>query len=166
MKKLILTTILFISFFSAFAQKIDYPRIETDSLGQKIVLMTIQQAQKLDNNTDLLVMFENLDQSLGTYDSLCIKVVNEKDRVIEEQTIQIKNLKNSINVKDEKIVELQSKLSNKESEILTYQNEIKNKNTEIDLHIKEKRDIKWAYGAGGGVIGIIVGLVTGLLITQ
>lgn len=153
-------------FHFGFAQKIDYPRIEIDSLGQKIVLLTIQQAQALDNNTDLLIMFENLDQSIGSYDSMCIKVVNDKDRVIAEQTIQIDNLKSSIKVKDDKIVELQSKIANKESEILTYKDEIKNKNTEINLHIKEKRTIKWGYGIGGGVIGIVIGIVTGVFINH
>jgi len=166
MKKLIaiITLLLFVN--TAFSQKIDYPRIETDSLGQKIVLMTIQQAQKLDNNTDLLVMFEQLDKSIGTYDSICVKVISEKDRVIAEQTIQIGNLKTSCDVKDAKIAELQNKVSNKEAEISTLKGEIKNKDAEINLHIKEKRNIKWAYGAGGGVIGVIVGLVFGILITH
>ena len=58
MKKLLTTILLALSF--AASGQIDYPKVETDSLGQKIVIMTIEQAQKLDNSSDLLVLFGKL----------------------------------------------------------------------------------------------------------
>ena len=44
---------LFIS-INVFSQEIEYPRYQVDSLGQSVVVMTIEQAQTLDNNSDLL----------------------------------------------------------------------------------------------------------------
>ena len=46
---------------SSFAQTLDYPRYEVDSLGQKVIVMTIEQAMKLDNNSELLTLFEKLN---------------------------------------------------------------------------------------------------------
>lgn len=169
MKKLIYIGFLF-CFNSAFSQRIEYPKLEEDSLGQKIVIMTIEQAQKLDNDTDLLVMFEGLNQVIGTYDSTCIKSINKKDKIISDQTEQITNLKTTIGVKDSKVSEKENEIKAKESEIFTYKKEIENKNSEIDLRIKENNSIKWMYGIGGiisgGFFGTFVGLICGILITK
>jgi len=54
MKKFILTLMISLSSLLSFSQTIDYPRIETDSLGNKVVVMTIEQAQKIDNNFEIL----------------------------------------------------------------------------------------------------------------
>lgn len=165
MKNLILLFAFVFSFGFANAQ-IEYPRLETDSLGQQIVVMTIKQAQSLDNNTDLLLMFEKLDSKLIDYDSLCLKVVNDKDIVIASQTVQISNLKNSVLVKDEKIRELQSKVADLELKIVKFQAEIDNKNKEIKLHKDQITSAKWKFGAGGGIIGVLVGVVIGILATH
>ena len=55
MKKLftILLTLFFSTMFSQVAQ-IQYPKFEIDSLGQKVVVMTIPQAMKLNNNSNIL----------------------------------------------------------------------------------------------------------------
>ena len=52
MRKLfiILMTLTFTTMFSQVTQQIRYPRFEKDSLGQKVVIMTIPQALKLNNN--------------------------------------------------------------------------------------------------------------------
>jgi hypothetical protein len=42
-------------------RKIEYPRY-TDSTDKKVVQMTIAQAMKLDNNTELLGLFEELSR--------------------------------------------------------------------------------------------------------
>jgi hypothetical protein len=67
--------------FHTYGQ-IKYPRYEKDSTGKEVVVLTIEQAQQLDNNTDLLVLFEKVNQQIGSYDSMCIKVINQKDEVV------------------------------------------------------------------------------------
>ena len=100
MKKFLLAIALIFSMTLEGHSQIDYPCYQKDSLGQSVVLLTIEQAQALDNSTDLLVLFEKLNTQLTSYDSVCIKVVADKDRVIAEQTFQIKALKDLVGVKD------------------------------------------------------------------
>lgn len=164
MKKFILALIvLLIVQVEAFSQT-GYPRFETDSLGQKVVLLTIEQAQALDNKTDLLVLLEKLNGQIGEYDSACIKVVNEKEAVIASQTIQINNLKESIVNRDNQLTVQQKNIDGLLVKIASYEKELSNNKTEIDLHIKQIRKSKWRYGIGGGIGGIIVGLVVSILV--
>jgi len=162
MKKLIILALLSLFSFVGYSQSIDYPRIEKDSLGNSIVLMTIEQAQKLDNNTDLLLLFENLNSQIGTMDSICLKVVNEKDAVIATQSIQISDLKSSIKIKDDKISELQGKITQLNKSIVSLKTEIDNKNTEINLHISEIKKTKTRFALYGGGAGLLIGFILGI----
>lgn len=164
MKRIFALIIFLMSFSFAYSQ--GYPKIETDSLGNKVVVMTIEQAQKLDNNTDLLVLFQKLDADLGSYDSMCVKVINEKDVVIASQTVQIENLKNSVKIKDDKVIELQKEVAQHLLKIGSLQSEIDNKNTEINLHKGQITKAKWNFAIGGGVGGLLIGLVLGIFATH
>jgi hypothetical protein len=164
MKRIFALIIFLMSFSFAYSQ--GYPKIETDSLGNKVVVMTIEQAQKLDNNTDLLVLFQKLDADLGSYDSMCVKVINEKDVVIASQTVQIESLKSSVKIKDEKVTELQKEVAQHLLKIGSLQSEIDNKNTEINLHKGQITKAKWKFAIGGGVGGLLIGLVLGIFATH
>jgi peptidoglycan hydrolase CwlO-like protein len=164
MKRIFALIIFLMSFSFAYSQ--GYPKIETDSLGNKVVVMTIEQAQKLDNNTDLLVLFQKLDADLGSYDSMCVKVINEKDVVIASQTVQIESLKSSVKIKDEKVTELQKEVAQHLLKIGSLQSEIDNKNTEINLHKGQITKAKWNFAIGGGVGGLLIGLVLGIFATH
>jgi hypothetical protein len=50
--------------------------------------MTIAQAMKLDNNTELLGLFE-LGSRDGNFDRVYIKVISDKDVVISKQKVEI-----------------------------------------------------------------------------
>jgi peptidoglycan hydrolase CwlO-like protein len=162
MKNLIVAFFLALS-STAFGQ---YPCLETDSTGQQIVIMTLEQAQSLDNATDILAIFESVGAKLGEYDSACIKIVSEMDQIISSQTVQISDLKSQVDTKESKILNLRSEVAEKDSTIATYKLEIENKNKEIDLHVKEIRNNRWAFGAGGGAVGVIVGIVIGIFATH
>lgn len=168
MKNVIFTLIGFIIItISSFSQsnKIEYPRFVTDSLGQVIVEMTIEQAQKLDNNSDLLSLFETLSLQLDNYDSICVKVINDKDIVIGEQKIEIGKLKESINNKDEEISNLQSQISDYIQREILYNQQISNKNDIIKEKDNQLRKIKtktWLTGTIGGAIAL--GLLTALIV--
>ena len=162
MKKLLILFAILFS-FTANAQ-ISYPRYEKDSLGQTVVMLTVEQAQALDNSTDLLALFRKLDAQLVDYDSICLKVVAEKDIVIAEQTVQINKHKETLQVKSDEIVNLQKRLDGNEKKIISLETEIANKNKEIDLHLGEVGRLKrnmWIGGSLGGlsIVGLIIAVI-------
>lgn len=165
MKSIIFILSFLLISFNSFSQGIEYPRYEIDSLGQKVIVMTIEQAQKLDNNSDLLALFEQLDANLNDYDSLCIKVIAEKDRVIAQQDVQISQLKSMIDNKDSQIDNLQAQISDYKNKEMGYIKEIDNKNKEIDLHVDKIKKLKTKMIVGGGLGGLtIIGLVIGIIL--
>ena len=163
MKKILAILAFWFISISAYSQT-DYPRFETDSLGNKIVLMTIEQAQALDNNTDLLILFEKMNVDIGDYDKICVKVINEKDIVINAQTIQISKLKEALLNRDEQIENLQKTNSAQNSVILSLNKTIDNKDREINLHLGEIKRVK-SKSLIGGIIGgtSIIGLIIALI---
>ena len=112
MRKLfiILMTLTFATMFSQVTQQIRYPRFEVDSLGQKVVVMTIPQAMKLNNNSNILTKFEQLEAEMQDYENMCIKVVNEKDEVIVKLNVVITKQDQQLIIKDEKINALQEEI--------------------------------------------------------
>jgi len=149
---------------NAYAQ-IEYPRYEKDSLGQTIVLLTIEQAQALDNSTDLLALFEKLNSQITNYDSVCIKVVADKDKVIAEQTVQIGKLKENLNLKDQQISVLQATIVKKDAIIENLKNEVKNGEETVAANKKEIKRLKGKMVLGGSLGGIaIIGLILGILL--
>jgi anion-transporting ArsA/GET3 family ATPase len=159
MKKIlvILTTLILTSTFAQVTPSIKYPRFEVDSLGQKVVVMTIPQAMKLNNNSDLLKKFEAQDIKIKEYETLCVKVISEKDVVISKLTVTIGQQDGQLIVKDEKIKSLQCEIfgwleKNKvlETQLANRQEVINEKNTQLG-----KLKTKMVIGGGLGTIAII-----------
>lgn len=164
MKRVIFLFTFILMSMSLLSQTIEYPRYEVDSLGQKVVVMTIEQAQKLDNDTDLLALFEKLDSDLDDYDSLCVKVIAEKDVVIAQQTVQINQLKELNKNKDAQIDNLLAQINDYKNKEIGYIKEIANKNEEINLHLDKIREQKIKMIVGGGLGGlVIIGLVIAII---
>ena len=160
MKYLIGLFIGLIFTMSSFAQTTvtEYPKIETDSTGQVLVTMTIEQAQKLDNAGDLLVLFEKMNAQLGSYDDACIKVVNEQQQVIATQKIQISELKSQVDIKAKEILNLQSQIENYKKDLANcdLQNSNKDKIISDQKDTIKKQKIKMIFGGGLGGAAIIV----------
>jgi uncharacterized protein (DUF3084 family) len=163
---LIIGMILSLSAYSQYSQpKIDYPKFEIDSLGQQVLVMTIEQAQNLDNGTDLLVLLEKQNTQMGQYDSVCVKVINDKEQVIASQKMEIVKLKESINNKDLQIKTLQGEIAAYLKKILILEEQVANRQQVIDEKNLQLRKMKTKMvfgGIGGGVA--IIGLVLGLLV--
>jgi len=163
---LIIGMILSLSAYSQYSQpKIDYPKFEIDSLGQQVLVMTIEQAQNLDNGTDLLVLLEKQNTQMGQYDSVCVKVINDKEQVIASQKMEIAKLKESINNKDLQIKTLQGEIAAYLKKILILEEQVANRQQVIDEKNLQLRKMKTKMvfgGIGGGVA--IIGLVLGLLV--
>lgn len=169
MKKLLVFLMIMFVSLSSFSQDdttgIDYPRYEVDSLGQKVVVMTIEQAQKLDNNSDLLYLFEELNAQIASYDSICIQAINEKNIVISEQKILIEELNANLDTKDTTIFNLQKQIAEYQLREVMLNDQITNLNEQIDLKDKLIRKQKVKMIIGGSIGGVaIIGLVLGLVL--
>lgn len=168
MKK-ILTILTFIFTTLIFAQdvkKIEYPIYVVDSTGQKVVQMTIAQAMKLDNNTELLGLFEQLGVEMGNLDAVCIKVIDDKNLVISSQKIEIINLKENLEIKNQEIKVLQNEAFAYVKKIVLLEEQV---GVQKDIVVEKNTQIKGLKKkmVFGGLIGgaIITGL-TYLLIVK
>jgi len=160
MKKL-LTVMLTIFSLISFSQ-IDYPRIETDSLGKKIVIMTIEQAQKIDNNFEILALLTRQGSECDSLNSAYLKVIDNQGNQISLLELNVKKLKEQIKDKDSQIVNLQTRLVNEESSNKLCEKQKENDATEIKIlkheitRQKMKKVIGFVVGAAGIVGGVLL----------
>lgn len=160
-----LATILLLLLPLLSIAQIDYPRVEKDSTGQVIVIMTLEQAQSLDNASDLLALFEKMDADIADYDYACIKVINEQGQVITSMNREIINLKEQCRVKDAKVDTLQANINTYIAKEVTWKKEVENTQKIADEYKKELRISKWRNIIGGSTSGlIIIGLITALIL--
>lgn len=134
----------------AFSQ--DYPRIETDSSGQKVVIMTIEQVQKIDNNLEILQLMERAQLECDSLNMSYIKVIDNQGKQISLLEIDIKHLKEQITSKDEQINNLQVRLANSETNNKLCEDQKANYEKQVGVLTDEVRKQKTHK-----VIGFIVG---------
>lgn len=162
MKKIytILMTLIFTTMFSQLTPEIKYPKFEVDSLGQKVIVMTIPQAMKLNNNSDLLEKFEAQDIKMKEYETLCVKVISEKDDVIAKLNVTIGHQDGQLLVKDEKIKSLQGEILGWMERNKVLEAQLANRQQVIDEKDKQLRRTKLKMVVGGlGGVAIIIPLV-------
>jgi hypothetical protein len=162
MKKIlvILTTLILTSAFAQVTPSIKYPRFEVDSLGQKVVVMTIPQAMKLNNNSDLLEKFEAQDIRMKEYETLCVKVISEKDVVIAKLSLIISRQDGQLIIKDEKIKSLQGEILGWMERNKVLEAQLVNVNQVIDEKNKQLSRLKTKMIVGGGLGSLaLVGLI-------
>ena len=162
MKKLfiILMMLAFTTMFSQVTQQIKYPKFEVDSLGQKVIVMTISQAMKLNNNSNILGKFEQLQAEMQDYENICVKVINEKDEVIGKLDAVITKQDGQLVVKDDKIKALQGEIIAWMQKNQVLQTEVANRQQVIDEKDKQLSRLKVKMVIGGiGGVAIIVPLV-------
>ncbi len=160
MKKFILTLILSISSMISFSQ-IEYPRIEKDSLGNKVLIMTIEQAQKLDNNTDLITLLGKESSKCDSLNKYYLRVIDQQGKQVSLLELDVRKLNDQLKDKDIQITNLQNQLSNKTKENLLCEQQKANNDTEKDLlkkEIKKQRNQK-IIGFITGAVGIIGGVL-------
>lgn len=162
MRKLftILMMLVFTTMFSQVTKEIKYPRFEKDSLGQKVVVMTIPQAMKLNNNSNILTKFEQLQAEMQDYENMCIKVVNEKDEVIVKLNVVITKQDQQLIIKDEKINALQEEILAWMEKNKVLESQLANRQEVIDEKDKQLKRLKFKMVVGGvGGAAIIIPLV-------
>jgi len=116
MKKLILSSILIMISIFANSQSLELPRylIENgDTLG---IVISIEQAQSLDNDAELLKLFKQLRIDCDNLDVYYLEVVNALDQKISLLEIKNKELINQSGEKDKLIINLNNQIKNYESD--------------------------------------------------
>jgi hypothetical protein len=155
-----MTLIFATTMFSQVTPEIKYPRFEKDSLGQKVVIMTIPQAMKLNNNSNILGKFELLQAEMQDYENICLKVINEKDEVIAKLDVVITKQDGQLLVKDEKIKALQDEILDWMKKTGALEKQLTNRQQVIDEKDKQISRLKTKMVVGGiGGSVVIVGLV-------
>jgi hypothetical protein len=145
--------------FSQVTQPIKYPKFEVDSLGQKVIVMTIPQAMKLNNNSNILEKFEKLQAEMQDYENICIKVINEKDETIAKLDIVITKQDGQLVAKDEKINTLQGEILDWMKKTGTLEKLLTNRQEVIDEKDKQISKMKFKMvvgGIGGGTIIVVL----------
>lgn len=160
MKNLLLTLLLTITNFLAFGQ--DYPRIETDSTGKKIVIMTYEQAQKIDNTFELITLLEKAGAECDNLTLSYVKAIDTLNKQVRLLEIDINLYKGQVVDKNKQIDNLQQRLNNCEDNQAACDEQISKRNKQIDLlneeitTLKVKRNVGWGVGIGGVVLGILI----------
>lgn len=156
---IILMTLVFMTMFSQ-GNRIEYPKFEVDSLGQKVIIMTISQAMKLNNNSNILEKFERLAEEMKDYESLTLKVINEKDQAIAKLDIVVKKLDGQIVVKDDKIKSLQEEILSWMVKNRVLETQLANRQSIIYEKDQQLSRLKTKMIIGGGLGTIaLVGLI-------
>ena len=162
MKSLLLIFMLLLSSLS-FSQ--EYPKIELNDKGEKVVVFTLEQAQKIDNDLEI---YELLKVSRIKCDSLNLSYV----KVIDEKNNQIVLLKNinretekQIIDKDKQINILVEQSKNLQKNIDLCDKQRVNDTKQIEGLKKDLRKMKWK-GLAGGFIGGVVLTIVAVLVTK
>jgi len=164
LEALIKMTLIFTTMFSQLTPEIKYPKFEVDSLGQKVIVMTIPQAMKLNNNSDLLKKFEAQDIKIKEYETLCVKVISEKDDVITKLNLTIGKQDGQLLVKDDKIKSLQNEILGWMERNKVLESQLVNRSEIIDEKNKQLVRLKTKMIIGGsiGSIAIITLILTSI----
>ena len=162
MKKIfiILMTLVLTSSFSQVTPEIKYPKFEVDALGQKVIVMTIPQAMKLNNNSDILEKFEEQDIKIKEYENLCVKVISEKDEAIAKLDLVISKQDSQLLIKDDKIKSLQGEILAWLAKNGALEKQLANRQQVIDEQKSQLSRLKIKMVVGGiGGAAIIIPLV-------
>lgn len=159
MKKFILTIILLISSVFLFAQ--DYPKIEIDSSGNKVVVMTIAHAQKIDNNLDILKLLKLQGSECDSLNVSYIKVIDKLGNQVKLLELDNNILNGKIDSKDKQLLNLQIRLNNsvKSDSACVVQKGLDNEEIRILKKEIARQKIQKIVGFATGTAALIVSVV-------
>lgn len=139
-----------------------YPKIFVDSSGQKLVIFTYQQAQKIDNNFELLMLLEKKGVECDSLNLGYLRVIDNlenqnrllnssmsllKDQSIDKNT-QIRNLQDQLSNCDKISKDCDSQIKIRDEQIVLLKKELKT--------VKRKRNITYASGILGTISAILL----------
>lgn len=160
MKNILLSIFLLLNW--CFLSQNVYPKIFVDSSGQKLVIFTYQQAQKIDNNFELLMLLEKKGVECDSLNLGYLRVIDNlenqnrllnssmsllKDQSIDKNT-QIRNLQDQLSNCDKISKDCDSQIKIRDEQIVLLKKELKT--------VKRKRNITYASGILGTISAILL----------
>lgn len=160
MKNILLSIFLLLNW--CFLSQNVYPKIFVDSSGQKLVIFTYQQAQKIDNNFELLMLLEKKGSECDSLNLGYLRVIDNlenqnrllnssmsllKDQSIDKNT-QIRNLQDQLSNCDKISKDCDSQIKIRDEQIVLLKKELKT--------VKRKRNITYASGILGTISAILL----------
>ena len=161
MKKLLIIPILLLSFLS-FSQ--DYPRIELNDKGQKVVVFTLEQAQKIDNDLEIYALLKSARIQCDSLNISYVKVIDEqRNQIVLLKSINEQDVK-QLSDKDKQIKNLEDQNTNLEKDVKLCDAQKINNQKEIDGLKDDIKKTKWKSLGSGFLVGVVATLFTVLLI--
>jgi hypothetical protein len=161
MKKLLIIPILLLSLLS-FSQ--DYPRIELNEKGQKVVVFTLEQAQKIDNDLEIYALLKVARIQCDSLNLSYVKVIDEqRNQIVILKSINEQDIKQLAD-KDKQIKNLTDQNANLDKNVKLCDEQKLNDQKEIDGLKKDIKKTKWKSLGGGFLVGVVATLVTILLV--
>lgn len=169
MKYLIIFFLLFST--AIFSQK-TYPYLMVDSVGDQYIVLTLEQAQKLDNATEFSpTLWKNNVAYYKLIDSLCESKILIKDNQIDSLVFLEKYLTEQLNLSSDLISKFEYKSKIYDSQINEYQKrvdlEVNNRN-QLEETIKSNQNVikqqrkEINFAIGFGIITAIISFIASM----
>ena len=135
-----------------------------DTIG---VILTVKQLQILDNNTDLLELFEKKGLKCDSLDSYYVAVIDEQDRKIHIQEVKIENLNQQLDNQKSQINNLKQQVASKILELDLATQQLDNKDEIIEGLKKDlnkantQKIIGWSATGVAATAAIVLGIFFG-----
>jgi predicted RNase H-like nuclease (RuvC/YqgF family) len=153
MKKFLMMAVLMIVSVLSKAQDTSLPQYLIEGGDTIGIIISIEQAQVLDNDSELLELFKKMKLDCDNLDTHYVSVINKLEEQIVLLKVQISDLTNQGKEKDKLINNLKSSLALCEENNRLCQKELENKNEEIKILKNEvfRQKVKKFVSVGGNV---------------
>lgn len=142
-----------------------YPKIFVDSSGQKLVIFTYQQAQKIDNNFELLMLLEKKGFECDSLNLGYLKIIDNleyQNKLLNssvsllnsqsvDKTTQIKNLEEQLSNCEKSSKDCDSQIEIRDEQIVILKKELKT--------VKRKRNITYVSGILGTISAVLLAIL-------
>lgn len=158
MKKTLLTLILILTTFFCKSQNQDLPRYLVENNDTIEIVMSVEQAQSLDNSAELLNLFKQMNINCDMMDTIYVQIINSLEEKVALLELQKSDLVKQGQEKDSAINKLQVALGNCEKNVRLCNDELDLRNEEIKILKKEifRQKVKKWISVGGNVALAII----------
>jgi len=158
MKKILMLTIFMIVSILSKAQTKDLPQYLIEGGDTIGIIISVEQAQALDNDVELLELFKKLRINCDNLDSHYIEVINAQNDQIALLKVNTKELQGQGVALNSQITSLKEQVQNSEKKNKLCDEELANKDEEIKILKKEifKQKVKKIISVTGNVILVVV----------
>lgn len=159
MKKILLLIVILFTLKSQVVAQ-DFPKlyvVNGDTIG---VIFSIQQAQKIDNDYELLRLLKQAKVMSDKTDSAYIVIVDNFGKQVAEYKLKVSTLESLVSTQNEQIKNLKDQIERYQRDSFLANEQSLRKDTIINNNKKEIRKLKTQKFLGftfsGGLIGIII----------